>query len=140
VAREPGFSPTTNLGLTLSAEAAQPGEPLILTIHGAGADSLSRGKRVAIQVEHDREWTDVGTVIVQTVPGPGRWGLPGDRVITTAEGYPATTPMHFQLPPIPPGSHRIRIDAIADADPEQDLRHRTATLYAEFRVLPSAES
>jgi hypothetical protein len=53
------------------------------------------------------------------------------------EGYFATTPMHFEVPPIPPGEYRIRIDATArSADDGLDLRRRTATLYAQFRVVP----
>ena len=41
--------------------------------------------------------------------------------------------MYFEVPPIPPGGYRIRVDAIATSD-EDDLRHRTATLYALLRV------
>jgi hypothetical protein len=141
VAKEPGLYPTTDLELTISVATARPGDPLVLEIHGAGARSLTRGKIIAIQAERDGTWESAGAVIVQTAPGPGIWKPPGGRFVTTMEGYSGTTPMHFEVPPIPPGSYRIRIDATTgDADAEEDLHHRTATLYAQLRVLPEVEN
>jgi hypothetical protein len=141
VAKEPGLYPTTHLTASLSADGARPGDPLVLTIEGADVTSLTRGKLVYIEVQRDGEWLPVGTVIVRTAPGPSTWkpaGSPPFRI--TMEGYTGPTPMHFEVPPIPPGDYRVRIDATAgDADVEEDLRHRTATLYATLCVLPSLE-
>lgn len=137
--REPGLFPTTNLELKLSAWEVRPGDPLVLTIEGPDVESLTRGKLITIEAEHDPDWEYVGAVIVQTALGPGGWRPPGSRIAMTMEGYFATTPMHFEVPPIPPGNYRIRVDAIARTNEDDDLRQRTATLYAQLRVLPSLE-
>jgi hypothetical protein len=61
--------------------------------------------------------------------------------VTTLEGIPATEPVYFDVPSVPPGDYRLRRDLLVTAlgDRSSSLIERTATLYAPLRVLPSRE-
>ena len=79
MAKEPGLFPTTHLAASLSADEATPGEPLVLTIEGEAATSLTRGKLITIEAERDGDWHLIGTVIVSPVSGPSTWKPAGGR-------------------------------------------------------------
>jgi hypothetical protein len=55
----------------------------------------------------------------------------------TLEGYLGTAPVYFNVPPLPPGDYRIRLDLIYQNGGIGDMQARTATLYAALRVLPA---
>jgi hypothetical protein len=132
---EPGLFPTVYLRVLLSQRAARPGERVSLRVEGTDAASLTRGKIVRFEQERQSIWQPAGTVVVSRTPDqPSRWLRPGETVAVTL-GYSATTPLYFDVPPIPAGDYRLRLDAIHGRGAAGDLRHRTATLYAFLRVL-----
>jgi hypothetical protein len=139
VGGEPGRFPTIYLRLLLSQRAGKPGDRLSLRVEGTDADSFGRGKVLSIEEQRGDEWLPVGLVVgARSREGRSRW-VPPDAgpLAVTLEGYRATRPLYFVVPPVPAGDYRIRLDLIHSRGEVGDLRDRTATLYAPLRILES---
>jgi hypothetical protein len=141
VVSEPGLFPTIYLKLVLSQRACTPRTPVSLRVEGTDAGSLTRGKLVQVERDDDGAWRVVGTVVCAGPRSPNSLSrfLPneGPPFAVTLEGYPGTMPMQFDVPSIPAGDYRLRVDLIHSNGALGDLRHRTATLYAPLRILAS---
>jgi hypothetical protein len=137
VASESGTFPTFQLRVLLTQRAAQPGDRISLRVDGTDSDSLVRGKMLRFEQERDGDWLGVGSVAAApSVDTPSRWIPPGSTPFAvTLEGYSAAAPMYFDVPPLPPGDYRIRLDATHASADVGNLRERTATLYAQLRIL-----
>jgi len=136
---EPGLFPTLYLKVLLSQRAGSPGDRVSLRVEGT--DAASFGARTVLLVEQPQAdyWRAVGRIMSSgSRDGRAQW-LPletetGPLGVTLAE-HPATTPLYFDVPPIPPGEYRVRLDLIHSRAELGDPRDRTATLYAPLRVL-----
>ena len=140
VVSEPGLFPTLYLRVLLSQPAARPGDRRSLRVEGTDAGSLIRGKVLSFEQERDGDWHSVGLVVgSRSSDAPSRWSPHGSAPFAvTLEGYRATMPLHFDVPPILSGDYRIRLDATHPSG-DGNLRQRTATLYAPLRILRSTE-
>jgi hypothetical protein len=142
VASESGLFPTMYLRVFVSQRAATPDARLSLRVEGMDAASLIRGKVLVFEVEGKEGWQYVGSVVGgRAGDGPSPW-IPagGGGAFVTLEGYPGTMPLDFDVPPVPPGDYRVRLDLIHPDAEIGDIRQRTATLYAPLRVLGPSDA
>lgn len=141
MAREPGLFPTLYLRVLASQRAAAPGDRVSLRVEGTDAGSLIRGKSLGFEQERDGDWHYVDTMIAaQSAEQPSRWIPPGSgSFVVTAEGYSATSPLYFAVPPLEPGDYRVRLDATHANHEIGDLQRRTATFYVPLHVMAPRE-
>jgi hypothetical protein len=127
---EPGLHPTTYLRLLFSQRAALPGETVSVRVEGTDAAAMIRGKVLDFDEQRGGRWQRVGWMIC-----PTRWRPVGEEgaFAVSLEGYRATMPLSFQVPPISPGEYRVRLDIARGG--EEPVAERTATLYGFIRVL-----
>ena len=135
---EPGRFPTRYLRLLQSQRAGRPGDQISFRVDGTDAGSLTRGKVLHVEQERDGDWRYVGAVVAARSADLGSQWIPAGSgsFAVTLEGYRATSPLYFEVPPLDPGEYRIRLDAVLTGDTDVDVRDRTATFYAPLRVLP----
>lgn len=110
VVSEPGTFPTLYLRLLLSQRSGAPGDRVSVRVDGTDAPAFGRGKVLKFEKELAGDWTVVGFVIGgRTANDAGsRWipiGSPPFAV--TIEGYEATRPLYFEVPPVDPGDYRL---------------------------------
>jgi hypothetical protein len=137
VPRDVGLFPTVYLRLLLSQRAAAPGTRLSLRVDGTDAESLTRGKVLILDREDGDDWHALGMIVgARSADHPSLWVPVGSgRMAVTREGYRGTMRRFFDVPPIPAGDCRIRLDLTHSSEAIGNLRQRTATLYAWLRVL-----
>jgi hypothetical protein len=137
VVAEPGLFPTLNLKLLLSQRAGKPGDRVSLRVEGTDAGFFGRGKVLSIEEKRGDEWLSIGLVVgARSSEGRSRWVPPDSGPLAvTLEGYQATTPLFFVVPPVSAGDYRIRLDLIHSRAEIGDLRDRMATLYVPLRIL-----
>jgi hypothetical protein len=132
---EPGRFPVVYLKLVSSQRAARFGEQLMLRAEGTDAASMDRGKLISVEREKDGSWEFIGTLIGSSHrDGRSRWiaaSSPGAFAVSM-EAYRGDSPLYVDVPPLPPGDYRFRLDLMRTGD--ESIRDRTATLYAPFRV------
>jgi hypothetical protein len=130
VQREPGLHPTTYLRFLFSQRVAAPGETVSVRVEGTDAGSMIRGKVLEFDHRRDGNWRHVGWMIGATLWHPAS---EAGWFAMSLEGYPGTMPLSFQVPRVPAGEYRVRLDLVRTGD--EPVAERTATLYGFLRVL-----
>jgi hypothetical protein len=135
--RDVGLFPTVYLRMLLSHRAAAPGTRVSLRVDGTDAGSLIRGKVLIFDREEGDDWHALGMIIgARSADFPSHWVPVGSApMAVTLEGYRGTMPLFFDVPPIPAGDCRIRLDLTHSSEAVGNVRQRTTTLYAWLRVL-----
>jgi hypothetical protein len=134
---EQGLFPTVYLTLFLSQRAAAQGDLVTARVEGTDAGSMIRGKILWFERIDGRGSNLLGLILgTRDAEGHSRWVPVGTGpLVVTMEGYVGTMPLHFDVPPVPDGDYRVRLDLVHQRTEIGAVQQRTATLYAPIRVL-----